>query len=192
MGESADLQSAFRVATLLQQRNAVDAEIASIIGRPTEMGHVGEYLASLFFDIELNRSAVQAGHDGRFRAGPLAGKSVNVKWYAKHENVLDINLAHVPDHYLVLTGPSATTATSRGTSRPWLMQQAFLFEAAPLIARLRARGVEINVATSVTRDEWNRARVLPGEFHPNFRLSEDAARLWRMLGGDSGARDTGR
>lgn len=183
MTDSTDMQSALRLAALLQQRNSIDAEIASIIGRPAEKGHVGEYLAGLLFDIELNRSAVEAGYDGRFRSGPLASKSVNIKWYAKHESILDINPAHVPDYYLVLTGPSTSAAGSRGTSRPWLMQQAFLFEAAPLVARLRGRGVKINEATSVTRAEWDGARVLPGATHANFRLSEDAARLWRVLGG---------
>ena len=48
---------------------------------------------------------VQEGIDGRSANDPLAGKTVNVKWYGKREGVLDINPAGVPDHYLVMTGP---------------------------------------------------------------------------------------
>jgi hypothetical protein len=46
-------------------------------------GHLGEWIASQIFDIQLEASAVTAAVDGRFRGGPLAGRSANVKWYLK-------------------------------------------------------------------------------------------------------------
>lgn len=46
-----------RLAGLLRQRNALDADIASILGRPMTSGHAGEWIASHVFDIELEASA---------------------------------------------------------------------------------------------------------------------------------------
>src|SRR5947209_19797410 len=99
MSDLADL------AELLLRRNKLDEEIARTVGRPALIGHIGEYIAAKVFDITLENSAVNKGFDGRFCKGPLVGKSVNVKWYAKREGLLDIRLDAVPDFYLVLTGP---------------------------------------------------------------------------------------
>lgn len=169
-----------RVADLLRQRNAIDAELASIIGRPAEKGHVGEWLASVLFDIELEHSASHPGWDGRFRSGPHAGRTVNIKWYARREGLLDINPAAVPDFYLVLTGPPAAAGSSRGASRPWIVTDAFLFETEALLEELRGRGVAIGIATSMRQDLWERARCRP---------SGDAAAAWEALIRMSGAAD---
>jgi len=74
-----------RIAELLRERNAVDASMAQVIGRPMAAGHLGEWIASQVFDIELEDSASAAGIDGRFRSRPAQGRTVNVKWYMKHE-----------------------------------------------------------------------------------------------------------
>lgn len=79
-----------RLASLLGQRNAVDADIASVIGRPAVVGHIGEFIAAEVFDIDLERSATRPGYDGVFRSGPLAGATVNIKFYGKREGLLDI------------------------------------------------------------------------------------------------------
>jgi hypothetical protein len=42
-----------RLAELLRERNRVSTEIAALIGRPALNSHVGEYIASQVFDIEL-------------------------------------------------------------------------------------------------------------------------------------------
>jgi len=63
-----------RIAELLRERNALDAEIAAIVHRPMTSGHPGEWIASQVFDIELKPSAVAAASDGRFRSGPLQGR----------------------------------------------------------------------------------------------------------------------
>ena len=149
------------LASLLKVRNDVDKVIAEIVGRPAEKGHVGEFIASNVFGLELESSATTAGYDGRFSSGPLAGKSANVKWYAKREGILDINLKHLPDFFLVLAGPVTAPASTVGTPRPWVIAEAFLFETSPLVDRLNERGVKIGTATSVRKIEWENARVFP-------------------------------
>lgn len=146
------------LASLLAARNRIDDEIFALIGRPALSGHIGEFIASHIFDIELERSATNAAFDGRFRSGPLAGKTVNVKLYGKHEGTLDIATTH-PDYYLVLTGPKRTE-NSRG-ARPVVITDAFLFEGTPLHASLVQRGVKIGIATSVTKPSWESARIHP-------------------------------
>jgi hypothetical protein len=121
-----------RVAVLLRERNAIDAELAQLIQRPMTSGHLGEWIAAQVFDIELETSAAAASIDGRFRAGPLHDRTVNIKWYPKREGLLDTTAAAEPDYYLVLTGPPSAAASSRGTTRPWCIQAVFLFDARQL------------------------------------------------------------
>ncbi len=109
----------------------------------------------------LAGSAVQKGFDGRFAAGPLANQTVNVKWSGKREGLLNTNPDGIPDYYLVMTGPKAAATTSRGQTRPLVIAEAFLFDARPLVERLRRRGVKLGVATSVQKHEWEAARVYP-------------------------------
>lgn len=65
-----------RVALLIAERNAVDADIGAITGRPVVAGHLGEWIAAQVFDIALEDSAVSKGIDGRFVSPPLAGRTV--------------------------------------------------------------------------------------------------------------------
>src|SRR3954468_6515480 len=90
---------------LLRERNAVDARIASLIGRPAERGHIGEFLAARLFGIRLADSATNRALDGWFDGGRLDGKSVNVKLYGLHEGLLDVSPPGLVDYYLVLAGP---------------------------------------------------------------------------------------
>src|SRR4051812_4859198 len=92
------------LADLIRKRNALEQEITAIIGRPASIGHLGEYIAAEIFKIQLSESAVNKGSDGVFTEGPLAGKSVNVKWYGLREAQIDLTPAFAPDYYLVLTG----------------------------------------------------------------------------------------
>lgn len=147
------------LAGLLNEKNTLETNIAHLIGMPAEKGHVGEFIASQVFDIELAETATQAGFDGHFRIGPMSGRTVNVKWYGKREGILDINPKHLPDYYLVLTGPRSNATSSRGTTRPWLIEEVFLFEARPLVGRLSERGIQVGVATSVRGNEWEDARI---------------------------------
>ena len=70
-------------AKLIGQQSRIAEDVAGIIGRPAEKGHVGEYNAAETFSIKLNESASAAAMDGHFLDGSFVGRSVNVKWYAK-------------------------------------------------------------------------------------------------------------
>ena len=107
---NSDLQ---HLASLLLARNDNEIKITRIIGRPSQIGHVGEFIASRIFDIELEESAVHRGSDGRIKSGPLARKSVNIKMCGKREGFLDMRPEYSPDYYMVLTGAKATTMSSK-------------------------------------------------------------------------------
>ena len=92
------------------------------------------------------KSAVQKGFDGRFVNGPLAGKTVNVKWFGKRTGMLNINPDGVPDYYLVMTGPKAAAVNSRGQTLPWVITEVFLFDALALVERLRGVGRKLGAA----------------------------------------------
>ena len=172
-----------QLASLLARRNAIDEEIGALVGRPAIRGHVGEWIAHEIFGVTLEESAIQKGFDGRFADGPLAGKTVNVKWYGKREGLLDINPDGVPDFYLVMTGPKAAATTSRGQTRPWVITEVFLFDAPALVERLP----RVGVAAGVRQHEWEAARVYPTAA-PRARLTltdaqREALKLFAETGG---------
>lgn len=171
-----------RLAELTSERNAVARRIAAIIGRPGLIGHVGEYIASRIFGIELEKSAVSKGVDGHFTGGPLAGKTVNVKWSAKHEGLLNIRPDALADYYLVLAGPRTPATSSRGSVRPWVIESVFLFGARALVERLRQRGVTIGVATSVVRALWDEAELYPTQRNTDLKLTGVQKDMIAMFG----------
>ena len=171
-----------RLASLIRQRNDVDREIARIIGRPAHSGHIGEFVAAEIFDIELQESAVHKGEDGCFASGPLVGRSVNVKKSSVDEGLLNIRPDALPDFFLVLTGPRTAPASSRGTTQPWTIEQVFLFEASPLVEKLRERGIRIGVASSVRRHLWDDAEVYPSPNNPALRLTPEQISMIEMFG----------
>jgi hypothetical protein len=152
-----------QLADLIRERNDVAKRITELIGRPAQIGHVGEWIASKVFDIELEGSAVAKGIDGRFRSGLLRGKSVNVKFYAKQEGLLAIREDALPDYFLVLVGPRSKAMTSRGDARLWYIDSVFLFHAHDLYELLQQSAtVKIDrCATSVRRQLWERAEIYP-------------------------------
>jgi hypothetical protein len=166
------MDSLEQLAILLRQYNAIGKEIATLIGRPAQIGHVGEYIAAQIFDIRLEHTANTRAIDGRFASGPLAGCSVNIKWYAMHENMLDVCLGVQPDYYLVMTGPTSSSLTSRGAQRPWLLHSVFLFSSLQLLQELGQRGVKVSVATSVRKATWEAAMIYPHNNNPAYVLTE--------------------
>ena len=150
-----------QLASLLARRNAIDEDISALIDHPALRGPIGEWIAQEIFKVTLAKSANQKGFDGWFTDGPLAGQTVNVKWYGKRDGKLDINPAGIPGNYLVLTGPKAEATTSRGQTRPLVITEVFLFDASALVDQLRSLGVSLGVATGVRRHEWEKARLYP-------------------------------
>lgn len=161
-----------KLAKLIRERNEIDNEISTIIGYPAEKGHVGEFIASKIFNITQNQSATQKGHDGLFADGALKGKTVNLKFYPKRENILDLQPKFPPDYYLVLTGPKTKPASSRGTTRPWTIENVFLFDAKSLHETLQRRGINLGIATSIVSDIWVQAEIYPNQKNSLLQLSE--------------------
>jgi hypothetical protein len=171
-----------RLAKLIQAKNKIDDEIAEVIGRPSLIGHIGEYIASEIFKIELEQSAVEKGIDGRFIQGPLKGQTVNIKFYAKRENLLDINPDYLPDYYLVITGPKSGPVSSRGATRPWLISSVYLFNSQKLMNELKNRDVKIEIATSVVSKLWDEAEIYPNQSNNIIPLSEEQVQQLRLFG----------
>lgn len=170
-----------QLATLITARNRINWQITELTGRPALIGHAGEFIASRIFDIALEDSATAQSADGRFRTGPVAGRSVNVKWYAKKEGVLDIRPDALPHFYLVMTGPRSAALSSRGDDRPWLIDRVFLFEAPTLIESLSTRGVKIGVATSVAQRYWDEAEIFPRAECQVLELTEEQRARLKLL-----------
>jgi len=59
------------LADLLTTLNEVGTRISTLVGRPGQIGHVGEFIASRVFEIALESSASAKGIDGRFKGGLL-------------------------------------------------------------------------------------------------------------------------
>ena len=101
---------------------------------------------SLFeiFDVELDKSASAAAWDGHFRSGPLQWRSVNVNWYLQREGILDLTSLLMPDEYLMRTGPTSAATTSYGGTRPWCIDNVYLFDDLGSRDDLLARGRKVH------------------------------------------------
>lgn len=161
-----------QLAELITKRNLLERDITALIGRPAAIGHIGEYIASRVFHIALVESASHKSIDGRFSNEPLKERTVNIKWYAQREGLLDITPDTLPDYYLVLTGPKSAVMTSRGQVRPWVIESVFLFEAQALVDELKRKGVKIGIATSVQQPLWTKAEIYPAQSNDVLILSE--------------------
>jgi len=176
-----------QLAELIRKRNALERQITALIGRPAQIGHIGEYIASRVFRIALEESASHKSNDGRFSEGPLKERTVDIKWYALREGLLDITPDSLPDYYLVLAGPKSAATTSRGQTRPWTIDNVFIFEASALVAELQAGDVKIGLATSVRQHLWAKAEIYPAPSNAAFPLTEEQRKGLRLFG--SGAED---
>jgi len=170
-----------KLAELIRRKNQVDNEIAAVVNRPAQLGHVGEFIAARVFGIQLHSSATHAHSDGEFIDGPLAGKTVNVKWYLKREGAVDLTPDCACDFHLVMTGPHSWVAGTAGETRPWIITTVYLFDTQQLLAAQRARGVQVGVASSVREDQWRAAEIYPNAYNRLLVLSEEQQRLLALF-----------
>lgn len=170
-----------KIASLLRERNGIDEKIAAVIERPMTAGHLGEWIAAQIFDVELETSAVTAAIDGRFRAGPLQGRTVNVKWYLKREGLIDLTESPALDYYLILAGPASAAMSSRGGRRPWCIEAVYLFDAKKLLDEQRARGVKVGIASSVRTAQWAAAEIYPRAINRSLPMSPVQAELLKLF-----------
>jgi hypothetical protein len=175
------------LADLLRQRNAIEAQIALLIGRPALSGHIGEFIASRIFGIDLFESAINPASDGMFTIGLIAGHSVNIKLYGKLSGILDLIASETPqahpDYYLVMTGPGTAQASSRGSHAPVVIESVFLFHADSLLASLRSspRAVKIGIATSVRKHIWQAAMIYPEQVNQALILTDEQRTALRLF-----------
>ena len=167
---------------LIDTKNSLEKEIAGIIGRPVLIVHMGEFIAANVFGIELEQSAAQKGIDGQFAGGALKGRTVDIKYYARMEGLLDISESTLPDFYLVMAGPKARVVSLRGTTRPWLISYVYLLDAEELVAQLKLRGVEVGGASGVARHLWDAAEIYPMQRNNRLILSEDQRKMLALFG----------
>jgi hypothetical protein len=59
-----EADSPSRAAALLRERDAIDAELALLTGRPVVSGHLGEWITAHVLGIELEAPAIAPGIDG--------------------------------------------------------------------------------------------------------------------------------
>jgi hypothetical protein len=170
----ADLKT---LADLVHEHNRVNGRISAVVGRPPAIGHVGEFIASRIFGIELQLGASAKGIDGHFKGGKLAGKSVNIKWHTKNDGLLDMREDALPDFYLVMTGPKTAAASSGRETGPWVIEYVYLVGAEPLVRELRKRGIEPAEATSVRRADWEMCELYPKPRCPYLTLTEEQKAL---------------
>jgi hypothetical protein len=178
-----------RLAALIHRRNEIDAEMALIVGRPPHAGHIGEYVASAIFGIDLHPSAVTKAHDGFFRNGPLAEKSVNIKYGSRRDGMLNLvqssEPADHPDFYLVLTGPTIGAVSSKGLTAPWVIHAVFLFDSRALLENLTSRGIRPGVATSVRKQLWEAAMVCPDANNLALELTDTQRAALTLFRGET-------
>ncbi len=72
-----------RLASLIKQRNVVGEQITAIVGQPALIGHVGEYIASCIFGIEMEHSAVAKGIDPDFPVTSGFQERESVQWWLR-------------------------------------------------------------------------------------------------------------
>ncbi len=169
------------LASLLKSRNTVDSKIANIIGRPTHLQEVGEYIASVIFGIVLEDSATQKGSSGYVTRGPLAGRYVDIQWYIKRDGELNIKPDTLPDYYLILAGPKSGVVSIRSLANPWTIESVFLFGAHKLVEVLHERNVKIGAATSVIGVLWDRAEIYPRQTNNTLILSDEQRSLLALF-----------
>ena len=174
-----------QLSDLVKRRNSVACDITALIGRPAQLGHIGEYVASTIFPIVLEQCAAHKGSDGRFSDAPLKGRTVNIKWYSMREGLLDINPDALPDYYLVLTGPQSAAISSRGRVRPWIIEAVFLFDTHNLVPQLEALGVRIGIASSVRQQFWEQAEIYPNQSSAKLMVSEKQRKQLRLFNANS-------
>lgn len=181
-----------RLADLIRTRNSNEVSITREIGRPAMLGHIAEHIAGRVFDIQLHERADHPGSDGCFRSGPFRGRSVDVKARSRREGFLNIKEDHLPDFFLVMTGPKATPGRTAAEPQPWCIEEVYLFEARPLVEDLKARPVKLGAATSIRQDLWEGARIYPEHPDSPFRITRDqkeALQLFCLSSVAGGRRD---
>ena len=161
------------LVSVLRVNSASSQAVRDVLERLGSSGNIGELLAKNLFAVQHERAISRASFAGRFGSGKLAGQTVKVTYNATRTWQIPIGEPNqYPNYYLVFAGPKDTGAKDSGRVRQARFKEAFLFEAAPLIQRLREQGTRLRPnATSVKTEEWEAARIYPGHEGSPLRLT---------------------
>ena len=170
-----------RLSNLLKDLNDLTAQIGSIINRPAQVGHLGEFIAAKIFDITLQESASAKSIDGYFNTGALAQRSVNIKWFLKNDGLMNLARRSPPDFYLVMTGEIVAPATSRGKIRPYVIKYVYLFDGQEIGEKLQSRGVKIGIASSVRKDDWRASEIYPRQINEQLLLTQQQLAMLKLF-----------
>jgi hypothetical protein len=178
-----DVESVKQFASLVAERNAIDSKIGELIGRPALVGHLGEWIAQQIFGVAIDPLANRQAIDGTFTWGPpeVVDRTVNVKWYAKRSNILDMSPRGEVDYYLVLCGPREAARSSVGMLRPLTVDAVYLFDAHVLRADIIQNGRRPGTATSLRGHLWEEAEIYPAE-SGRFPIDAERRALLQRLG----------
>jgi hypothetical protein len=171
-----------KLADFLRQRNSIDGEISNLINRPSNAGHLSEFIAAQIFGIELMPSAANKGLDGYFVGDVLSRRSVDVKYRSKQDGTLSVSDNPGADFLLVLTGPRSPAISSRGTSYPFLIEAVYLFDYHSLVSKLRQKGLKFGNAMSVSQDLWIGAEIYPNQRSKLLTLSGKQREMLALFG----------
>ena len=171
---------------LIQQRKEKEKSIADMIPRKVNVvgvGHIAEYIASSIFHIGQWERATKPGGKGFFMSGSRKGKSVIVKMYGvegSDKKGIDIRRDNVPDYYLVFK--CSGTGTNKKFEKHWLIKEAFLFEAKPLIGGLK-KIADNGLTTIKPEEKWNKARIYPilPDYSPPYRITDVQQQALRIF-----------
>ncbi|MEP0814315.1 MAG: hypothetical protein HRF49_06585 [bacterium] len=152
----------FYLADLLEQRHIIEKSISDIIRGPAYKVNVAEYLAIRVFDIQAAGRGHPGGMEGWFASGPLSGRSVKVKAFARNEYYLDIPAAHAPEYYLVFIHGGAL-----------LVSTLYLINIGNLLKDLQKRGALIGGATNLPRSFWDDSELFPRQISRELILSPE-------------------
>ncbi|MCK4261276.1 MAG: transposase [Halanaerobiales bacterium] len=128
---------------------------------------------------KLAKSANNKGSNGVFRGNALAGQTVKIKWYPKQNYILDITPKALPEYYLVFTGDINTKSSSRGVSKPWVIELVYFLNTIELMDKLQNKN--IGTATSVKREIWKQAEIYPNQKNKKLLITEDQKKLLRLF-----------
>ncbi len=87
-----------------------------------------------------------------------------------------------------MTGPVSTEASSKGATRPWVIDAVHLFDAKEIARQLTIRKVTIGAATSIPRRWWEGAEIYPVNTVKGYSLSQSQMSLLALFSSKTAAR----
>jgi hypothetical protein len=79
-----------------------------------------------------------------------------------------LRLKNIADLYLVMSGPRAAAASSRGASRPWVTDNVPCSPKEGVVRGLRERGRGIGIASGAPARVWDAAEIHPAIGHRSW------------------------